>query len=42
MAIMSEVLQNSHIMTQRFQLEKYSIREIINIEENKITCKDNH
>lgn len=31
----SKILQISHIMTQKFQLGKHSIRKIITIEENK-------
>ena len=36
------VLPNTHIVTQKFQLGKHSIREIINIEENKLMYKENH
>lgn len=37
-----EVSQNTHIMTQKFQLGKHSIRKITNLEENKIMYEDDH
>lgn len=38
----SKILQISHIVTQKFQLGRHTVRKIMKIEENKIMCKENH